>query len=293
MSIPISTYKRAYEEEGELENLKYEYEAIQNKPDNEKYRWLDEKMAGAGYDAQGWIEDAMLYLHEDLVKKYEDMIVQALGEDIEYYEDTNAEPHEETRRMVAGLVEESGPVDEEGSVQKIVSDIRSEYGAEVERLKAEEQEGRKEYEETRDIVRHMETPETREQVEFTTEPHELENIPYEQNLGAAGHTKRQLVALANRLDEQGLYKEASEIDAIIILAEENSQTIYFQVFKMLGTTSIEVKVFHVQGDKTFFTDEKYFDEAKHNSKEDIEQRRQAAAYIKQLQQKYPGARVRE
>jgi len=236
MPITISLYKKAADEdweqliskEEEEENhmdevqrdmLQEEYEEMGDQNPTERLKWLVDKQEDSSGDANYWVTNVIDFVQEEMVEEYHYAIKKEFGSEWEYYEQTNVDLHNYAWDIANKKLEliKKG-LDVEDDTLLLLDAIRNIYikhNKEVEQLKAEEAAEQKEYEEQRDTVRHMQTPEEAGRMERQFEPGELENIPSKQNLGTYSKIIHKLVSIANQLDQKGLYKEASVIDQII------------------------------------------------------------------------------
>lgn len=222
---PESLFRQEEEEESEMKYLEsrevsQEYMDLEGST-LEKVKWLDDKdQTVSSREAQSWVAEELEVAQSELRDENEKAIYEALGEDAKYYEEvTNI--YEYAAEMVMDMTSRSrDEMSPEDSLQKVVDDLRKYHGKEAERSKQKAEEEQKEYEETRDTVRHMQSPGEHEQVEFTTDPRKLENMPGP-GLSGALASKRggtmlvKLFKLAYTLDRKGYYNEASEIEEVM------------------------------------------------------------------------------
>jgi len=232
MAIPITLYKKAAEEyegppfseeeeaeemmeEHETQALQQEYEQMAGSSLEEKIEWLDSKDQNVeSMDAQNWVEEQLEEATIDLAGENYKLLEQALGDDFEYYSQV-VDMNEES--FTSALLMSTKNLNREEAVEAVIEDLNKGFiGKEIARVKQEGLKEQGQYEEQRDVVRHMYEPgDPQHQMERQFEPGELEKVPSEQDLGAASSIIRKLVSIANQFDQKGLYEEASIIDQII------------------------------------------------------------------------------
>jgi hypothetical protein len=201
-----------------LELLQKDYEELADQAPLERIKWLDDdKRDAPGPLSEGWIEEEIERVSEELVGDSTKDIMLELGEDARYYDQVTI-VQEYAQNMVWDLIHEAKKMSKEEALKETIDSMRKDYGKEVERMKKEDAEEQREYEETRDIVRHMQEP-GEPKVEITTDPGKLENLPGPE-LGSVafergGKMLAKLYKLAYKLDKMALYDEAKEIEKVM------------------------------------------------------------------------------
>lgn len=226
IDIPEEIDKKELEEEEEYEEyslrkLDEEYSKLERSPWYDKLEFLYE--SDAHEVSKGWLEEELEVLTQEAEKNIERELIEGLGDDAKYMDDVA--PINEFAKDTADALVWSDPEialntkKRDEYLQSRLNTLYERYGKALEELKKEEREA----EQLRDTVRYMQTPREQEQIEFTTEPHELEQMQAEP-LGAVSTkiTQRRtdgmlgkLFKVAYSLDRKGLYDEAAAIDKVM------------------------------------------------------------------------------
>jgi hypothetical protein len=164
-------------DEEELRYAEEEYETMSDNPWKDKLDYLRDKYNEAGsHMTSSWAEDKMEELKDDEMTNYFfDRLKEALGKNFEIlneYTDLEEYARDMAFSMLWDRQYEEDPNSEQKLINKTLGHI---YEGQRENLGIHRRE-EKEYEQQRDMIRHMQMPGESEQVEVLTDPSKLDEM---------------------------------------------------------------------------------------------------------------------